>query len=715
MNCFGFPLFFLFSLSVLAQDNFTNFETYPVFPECQNSVFNQEETCFKNTLKQFVLNNFILPEKISEEKYTGEMLVLFEVTREGNFKVLYTDAIYSELKEEILRVFNELPQIAPATYNGKPTYVQFRMPLKIPMDFSPSIPSEVENLAIWDTLSDPVEVETGSIRDTLQKKPNALDEYEAIVSKPFKIRETTGNLNIPLSHERYNRFDAQLNQIGTNSHTASKPFLYSDVSKYYDFDLERVQLSKNTSSWLGRKLWNEHLVTFQGENYWFTGDVVLDLQVGKDFQSDFDLTYNNTRGAVFQGGLGKNLNFYTVVFESQGRFADYFNRYAESIKPYGGNPAIIPGRGIAKEFMNNGFDYPVAEGYISYKPSEFFNIQFGHGNNFIGDGYRSLLSSDNVSPYPYLKLNTSFWKLKYTNTWMSLRDVREEVTDQGSYRTKYMANHYLSLNITKRLNIGLFESVVWQNDNGRGFDVNYLNPVIFYRSIEFSTGARGGNAIMGLTGKYKWSDQINIYGQWVIDEFSTSKIFGGEQSWKNKLGFQLGIKYFDAFNVPNLYLQAEYNQVRPYTFSHNSIVLNYGHNNQSLAHLWGSNFREFMLIGRYRQNRVFGSAKVIFGKRGFDFNDGKDDANYGGDIYRSERDRAFETGVKIGQGNTTTSVFSEIEAGYIVNPVTNLKVFSSLIYRNFEPRLNTSQNFENNTLWFNIGLRTDIFNWYFDY
>jgi hypothetical protein len=35
------------------------------------------------------------------------------------------------------------------------------------------------------------------------------------------------------------------------------------------------------------------------------------------------------------------------VFESQGRF-DYFNRYAESIKPAGGNPAIIPGMGIAK-------------------------------------------------------------------------------------------------------------------------------------------------------------------------------------------------------------------------------------------------------------------------------------------------------------------------------------------------------------------------------
>jgi hypothetical protein len=60
------------------------------------------------------------------------------------------------------------------------------------------------------------------------------------------------------------------------------------------------------------------------------------------------LTYVNTRAINFRGGLGDKLNFSTTVFESQGRFADYFNRYAESIKPAGGNPAIIPGMGIAK-------------------------------------------------------------------------------------------------------------------------------------------------------------------------------------------------------------------------------------------------------------------------------------------------------------------------------------------------------------------------------
>jgi len=704
MKYFGFLMFYLISINTFSQDGLSEFETYPVFDNCTSSEYAAQEVCFKNTLMQLVVNNFKFPAIVSEENYTGETVVLFEVTSEGKFKVIYIDAIYSELKEELNRVFDELPVISPATYNGNPTYAQFRMPLKIPLNYR-----EMEQLP---SVSAPLVKAVGSQISATQKK--RLTEYDSIKSKPFVSKLSSSDILIPLSHERYSRFDAAMNRIGNNSHTGTKPYLFSEVSKYYDFDSEFKE-AKTRSTWVGRKIWNEHLVTFQGDNYWFTGDVVLDLQAGKDFQSDVAFTYNNTRGAIFQGGLGENFNFYTVVFESQGRFADYFNRYAESIGPFGGNPAIIPGRGIAKEFLDDGYDFPVAEGYVSYKFSDFFNVQFGHGKNFIGDGYRSLLMSDIASPYPYLKFNTSFWKLKYTNTFMSLRDVRGEVVEEGSYRTKFMANHYLSLNLTKRFNLGLFESVIWQNDNGRGFDVNYLNPVIFYRSIEFSTGARGGNAIIGITGKYKWSDQINLYGQWIIDEFSTEKIFGGNKSWKNKLGYQVGVKYFDAFNVPDLYLQAEYNQVRPYTYSHNSIVLNYGHNNQSLAHLWGANFREIIGIARYRKDRLYGNAKVIYGKRGFDFNDGLDDKYYGGNIYRSERDRAFEDGVKIGQGNTTTTFFTEVEAGYIVNPATNLKVFASLIYRNFNPQVNTDLIFKENTVWFNVGLRTDIFNWYYEY
>ena len=694
-----------FSLQLNAQEFDISSEVYPEFNQCETVEFQNQQSCFNQTLINFIISNFQIPQSVANNNFRGLLTVIFEVDKEGRFQIIYLDAAYDDLKNEMRRLFEMLPVIKPATYNGRPIHMQFKLPLRIPLQKTVSVQKleEQEEIALKDDMEEEVE-------------DNILTEYDQIKSEEFTSPRYKSEINIPLSHEFYSRFDADFNQIGTNTHSASKPFLFSEVNKYYDFEAHRNKMLHNRSTWAGRKLWNEHLVRFQTEDYWFTLDAGFDLQLGKDFeQEEHDFTYNNTRAAIIQGGLGDKLNFYSVIYENQGRFAEYYNRYAESIRPAGGDPAIVPGRGIAKTFMDEGYDYPVAEGYLSFTPSDFLNIQFGHGNNFIGDGYRSLILSDNPSPYPYLKLNTNFWKIKYTNTWMSLRDVRPQVTNSGSFRTKYIANHYLSLNVSKRLNIGFFESVMWENDNNRGFDINYLNPVIFYRAIEFATGADGGSAIIGLTGKYKLSNQMYTYGQWLIDEFSSGDVFGGEGSWKNKLGFQLGLKYFNAFNVDNLYLQAEYNQVRPYTYSHNSITLNYGHNNQSMAHLWGANFREFIGIARYKRDRWYGSAKLIVGKRGFDFTSFGPKSYYGQDIYRSEEDRVFETGVEIGQGNTTNSFFSELEAGYIVNPTTNLKLFSSFIYRDFKPQANTTSNFENSTLWVNFGLRTDIFNWYFDY
>jgi len=297
---------------------------------------------------------------------------------------------------------------------------------------------------------------------------------------------------------------------------------------------------------------------------------------------------------------------------------------------------------------------------------------------------------------------------------MWLRDVRPEVQEDGAFLTKYMANHYLSLNVSKRLNVGLFESVLWVDSNGRGFDINYLNPIIFYRAIEFESGQDAGNAILGATAKYKWNDSFNLYGQFILDEFSLDDIKDGDKSYKNKFGYQIGAKYYNAFKVKNLMLQFEYNQVRPYTYSHPSIVLNYGHSNQSMAHLWGSNFKEFIVIGRYNYKRWFGDAKMIIGKRGFDFNTAQDDGNYGGDIYKNYFDRVSDNNNEIGQGNTTDTFSFELQAGYLINPTTNLKLFLNIGNRNFSPDVDTVSSVNSSTVWFNLGIRTDLFNWYFD-
>ncbi|TXD82448.1 gliding motility protein RemB [Subsaximicrobium wynnwilliamsii] len=696
----------ILSYNVLSAQNTSDFEKAPIYPGCESQSIENLKLCLNNKINQFIFENFKLPQEVGADGYQGEVSVLFEVDAKGKIKLIYTDAVYETLKEETKRVFESLPKLVPGTYNGNPTFFQYGLDIKIPLvDPSEIRPDSLKKL----------ETEKTSITDATLNE-DLSQEYEDLKAsiKPYEGLEYDSQLNIPFTHNYYARFDQEMNGLGTNSHTASKPYIYKDVAKYYDFEAEKKTMKKATDSWWGKKLWNEHLVQVQGENYWFTVDPILDLQVGKDTEAEFGSTFNNTRGIWVQAGLGKKFNFSTSIYESQGRFADYFNQYIESLKASNGEP-VVPGRGVSKRFKEDAYDYPVAEAYITYSPVDFLNIQFGHGKNFIGDGYRSLLQSDATSPYPFVKINTSFWKIKYTNTWMSLRDVRPEVKEDGAFLTKYMANHYLSWNVSKRLNVGLFESVLWTDSNNRGVDLNYLNPVIFYRAIEFQTGQDAGNALLGASAKYKWNNKINLYGQFILDEFSLNDITGGKKSWKNKYGYQLGVKYFDAFKVDNLLLQMEYNRVRPYTYSHNSIVLNYAHNNQPMAHLWGANFSEAILIGRYNYERWYGDAKVIFGKRGFDFNTATDDFNYGGNVYSDERDRNANSGIEVAQGNQVNVFQADLQAGYIINPTTNLRLFTNITIRSFKPDAVTETLAKSSTTWFNIGLRTDVFNWYNDF
>ena len=674
-------------------------ERFPVFPNCENLQSNELKNCFYNKVLDFIFQNFEVPENLKQANYQGNVKVLFEVDTNGSFKVIYTDAVDESLIKETKKVFEKFPKIKPSTYNGRPTYSKYTITISIPLKSPEQLASEALVRA-----------------QIVKNDTKQLTELDSIVYKKFTNPEFESHLNIPFSHSYYSQFDASLNQVGSNNHTASKPYTYAEVSKYYDLKKVNEKLKKNASGWWTRKLWNESTVEIQGEGYWFTLNPILDLQVGKASQTKANYTYINTRALNFRGGIGKQINFTTTVFESQGRFADYYNLYAESIRPAGGNPAIIPGMGIAKDFKTDAYDFPLAEANITFAPSQHFDLQLGYGRNFIGDGYRSLFESDGASPYPYFKINTNFWKIKYTNTYMWLKDVRPAVTLERTYATKFMANHYLSWNVSNKLNIGLFESVIWTNSNDRGFDINFVNPIIFYRSVEFASSARSGNAVLGLTYKYKWNNQINAYGQFILDEFSLGDIKERDNSWKNKFGYQLGVKYYNAFQVDNLVLQLEYNHVRPYVYSHSNPITNYGHNNQSIGHQWGGNFKEFLMIARYHKGRYFGDAKFTIGTRGLDFDTVDDSYNYGGNIYKDyDENRPFDSGVKVGQGNKTAVFIADIQGGYLINPSTNLKLFGSYIYRSFDPEMNTATTFNQSTNWFTLGIRSDVFNWYFDY
>jgi hypothetical protein len=113
---------------------------------------------------------------------------------------------------------------------------------------------------------------------------------------------------------------------------------------------------------------------------------------------------------------------------------------------------------------------------------------------------------------------------------------------------------------------------------------------MFLRVAEHQNGS-ADNAIVGFDAKANIAKTLQIYSQLTLDEFKLSEVTGGNGWWGNKFGVQMGVKYIDAFKIRNLDLQAEYNVVRPYTYSHSDSVANYTHYNQPLAHPIRSEFQ----------------------------------------------------------------------------------------------------------------------------
>ncbi|MEY3399349.1 MAG: hypothetical protein RL220_1943, partial [Bacteroidota bacterium] len=160
---------------------------------------------------------------------------------------------------------------------------------------------------------------------------------------------------------------------------------------------------------------------------------------------------------------------------------------------------IVPGTGRLYNSAERSLPYAtMLHGHVGYRAGKYFHFQLGNGKHFWGDGYRSLILSDNTAPYPYLRVTTKFWHIKYTNLWGMLSDITGGQLF-GDARRKFVALHSLSWNATKWLNFSAFEMVVWQDRDTlsqRALDLNYLNPVIFYRPVEFAQGS-ADNVLLG--------------------------------------------------------------------------------------------------------------------------------------------------------------------------------------------------------------------------
>jgi hypothetical protein len=330
---------------------------------------------------------------------------------------------------------------------------------------------------------------------------------------------------------------------------------------------------------------------------------------------------------------------------------------------------------------------------------------------FIGDGYRSLLLSDVSNNYPYFKTTLNIWKFQYSVWYSMFKDIYSPTGIATNSLNRYGTFHYLSYNVAPGFNMSFFETVIFEGTNSthsRGFDPNYLNPVIFYRPVEYSMGSPD-NELLGFNTSYKFLEMFKLYGQVVLDEFNLPEIKARRGWWGNKQGFQLGLKHIDAFGIKNLSVQGEFNWVRPYTYSHASEQQNYSNYNQPLAHPLGANFYELLGFVSYKYKRMQFDLKGMYAIIGKDTSAAH--GNIGQNIFLSYDTRNAEYGNYVGQGVKTNFMQGEIKFTYFIIPGLNLRLELGYIQRHLQNTLGYSKDMP----YIYLGIKTSMYNLYRDF
>jgi hypothetical protein len=501
-------------------------------------------------------------------------------------------------------------------------------------------------------------------------------------------------------------------------HTATKSWSEYQFRNILDIDsLTKSQFivkefDKKWKNLTWNSIFNTDFIGVKTDDYYIAINPIVDFDLGKD---NYKTTWVNTRGAEIKGTIGDNFAFYSNLRENQAVLPAYLTEYAIANK-------VVPGQGHARRFNDTEFDYANASAYIAVRPISWLQGILGYGKNFIGDGYRSLILSDNAFAYPYVKLTADVWNIQYSCYYTQMSD-KNRLLDDDTYARKYTVIHYLDWAVTKRINLGLFDALVCkgQDENGirRGLDFQYLNPILFLRITDYYVGRSPDNALLGATASYIAGKHTTFYAQFVLDEMTVKEFIGGNGYCANKQSYQFGIKSYNCFNVKNLFLQGEFNLVRPYMYSHYSGEDNYAHLNQPLAHPWGANFYEIVARAQYNYKRFYFQYKMNFGQWGDDITteDGVFQ-NYGHDVYNDYRDFYHIDGYDnpyyghyMLTGELNTLMMNNFVVSWLVNPSYNLNIFADITHRN--QKIEGGNKLDNFII--NFGIRTTFDRKYYDF
>ncbi len=399
-----------------------------------------------------------------------------------------------------------------------------------------------------------------------------------------------------------------------------------------------------------------NLISVQHEEYGFEVDPLAYLSYGQAQQTkregrDASVAFwQNTRGIRAAGHVGSYIFFETRLEENQRR--DVWPTFEARTAPRLGRTKFNDETEV--------YDYFIATGMVGVK-SKYFEARFGRDRNRWGYGKGSLVLSNYPTVYDQLQLRTTVWRIQYTNLYVGRTRPNADIASRFAPRL-YGVFHRLEIALPARLRVELFEAIMFASDDSTGFrdsgfDLTYMNPIIFLRAVEADRGSPD-NALLGAGLSWVAVPGVRLHTNLLLDELRVSEI--GKKWWANKWGWLAGVHVADL-PLDNLSLRLEYARLRPYFYAHDNTTASYLHYGDLYGHPAGPNAIDWLIDLSYQPlERLQIAGTLAYTRRGRN----TEAQNFGSDPSRTTNERVGERGIEILQGIEQTILLAEGFVGY---------------------------------------------------
>ncbi len=274
-------------------------------------------------------------------------------------------------------------------------------------------------------------------------------------------------------------------------------------------------------------------------------------------------------------------------------------------------------------------DYSEARGGVTYS-NEWGSLglvkdYLTWGNNYHG----SNILNDKAPSFPQIKVYlhpVDWFEFNYFHAFL----VSQVVDSSRSYyyphntgqrfrpvyRPKFMAANIFTVKPWKGLAFSFGNSIIYSD---KGFQLAYLIPVMFFKSIDHTINANidNENSQIFFDLSSRQIKHLHLYASFFIDEFKISRISTPDEHnfWSEKIGFRIS----DLF-VKNYSLTFEYTKTMPIVYNHRVPSLTFASNLFSLGHYLKDNSREFYAEATYKPLRgLYLKAYYLLAQHGEDY------------------------------------------------------------------------------------------------